>query len=114
MCLVDDDNRATATLCEVSERVTETFAETARVESGADVPGRKDEGKERLDGQVWVGQVGGGVEVWVKGVDESANGSRFSGADVTGDQRREAILEGESEAGLGFLVSGGGKEVADR
>jgi hypothetical protein len=114
MCLVDDDNRATATLCEVSKSIVEAFAEATGVESGADVPGRKDEGKERLDGQVRVGQVGGEVEVRVKGVDESANSGRFTRADVTGDQRREAILEGESEAGLDFLVSGGGKEVADR
>ena len=45
-------------------------------------------------GQVGIGEVDDGVEVAVEGVGEGAEGGGLAGADVAGDERREALLEG--------------------
>jgi hypothetical protein len=44
-------------------------------------------------------------------VGEGAQGGGFAGADVTGDEGREALLEGEREAALDLLVAAGRVEV---
>ena len=72
--LIDDDEGMTAALEEVSEGVAKTLTEAARMEGWADVPGSEDVGKEGLDGEIGIGQVGGEVEIGVEGLDEGADG----------------------------------------
>lgn len=112
MRLVDDDQGMAAALDKVREGVVETFAESTRVERGADVPGGEDVSEKSLDGDVGIGQVGGEVEIGVEGLDERSDGGRFTCSNIAGDERREVILDGEGETGLDLLVRGGGEEVA--
>jgi len=109
--LVDDEDGAATLLSQFGQGDVETLAEAARVEGSADVEGGEQVGEESLDGEIGIGQVGGEVEVGVEGVDEGADGGGLAGADVAGDQCREAMLEGEGEAGVEFLVGVGGEEV---
>jgi hypothetical protein len=112
--LVDGDNGMAAALGEIREGSAEAFAEAARVEVGADAESGEEIGEEGLDGEVGIGDVSGEVEVLVKGLDKGADGGRFAGADLAGDERRERVLESESQAGLDFLVGGGREEIAAR
>jgi hypothetical protein len=63
------------------------------------------------DAQVGIGQIDDGIDVGVEGVSEGADGSRFAGADVAGDEGGERFLKGEGEAALDFAVAVGGVEV---
>ena len=63
------------------------------------------------DLELGVGQVSDRKKVTVQGVEEGGEGGGLAGADIAGDERREAFLEGKSEAALDFLMAVGGKEV---
>lgn len=112
MSFIDDDDRLTAALGEVGEGGVEALAETAGMKVDTDAESGEQVGKEGLDGEVGVGEVSGEIEVGVQGMNKGAHGGGLAGANSTGDESREAILQGESQAGLEFLVRGGGKEIA--
>jgi hypothetical protein len=66
------------------------------------------EGRGRHGG---VGEIDDAIDIAVEGVGEGAKGGGFAGADVTGDEGREALLKSEGEAALDLLVAARGVEV---
>jgi hypothetical protein len=57
------------------------------------------------DREVGIGEVDDGVEVAIERVSEGAEGGGLAGADVTGDEGGETLLEGKGQAALDFLVT---------
>jgi hypothetical protein len=48
----------------------------------------------------------------VQGMSKGAQGSRFAGADITGDESGQAFLQGKSQATLNFLVTVSREQVS--
>ena len=111
MGFVDDEEDEAALAGEVGEGGAELREETREAEGRLDLEGQEDLAIEGGDGEVGVGKVDDGVEVGVEGVDEGADGGGLAGADVASDESREALLEGEGEAALDFLVAARGEQV---
>jgi hypothetical protein len=92
-------------------RLKEKAGSTLRLRSGQALEGKQDLGIEGGHPQMGVGQIDESVEVAVEGVGKGAQGGGFAGADVAGDEGRQAFLEGEGQAALDFAVTAGGVEV---
>jgi hypothetical protein len=83
----------------------------SEAELGLSLEGQQDLAIEGRDGEVRVGEIDDAIDVAVEGVSEGAQGGGFAGTDVTGDEGREALLEGEGEAALDLLMAAGRVKV---
>jgi hypothetical protein len=61
--------------------------------------------------EVRIGEVGQGIEVAVEGMGKGAQGGRFAGADIAGDESGLTFLESKGQTALNFLVAASGEEV---
>jgi hypothetical protein len=109
---IDDEEDEAALAGEVGEGGAELREETRETEGGLDLESQENLAIEGGDGEVGVGEVDDGVDVGVEGVGEGADGGGLAGADIAGDESRDALLEGEGEAALDFLVTARGEQVA--
>jgi hypothetical protein len=57
------------------------------------------------------GEIDDTMGIAIKGMDECAQGGRLAGANVTGDEGWEALVEGEVEAALDLLMTTRAVEV---
>jgi hypothetical protein len=112
MGFVDDEEDEAALAGEVGEGDTELREEAREAKGRFDLEGQENLAIEGGDGEVGVGEVDDGVDIGVEGVGEGADGGGLAGADVPGDESGEALLEGEGEAALDFLVTARGEQVA--
>jgi hypothetical protein len=85
--------------------------EAGKAEGRVSLQGQQDLVVEGGDGEMGVGEVDDGVEIVVKGMGEGTESRRLAGADVTGDESGETLVEGKREAALDFLMTTGGEEV---
>ena len=85
--------------------------EAPEAKGGLDLQADQDLAVERRGRQGRVGEIDDAIDVAVEGVGEGAKGRGLAGADVTGDEGREALVEGEGEAALDLLMTAGGVEV---
>jgi hypothetical protein len=83
----------------------------AEAKGRLDLQANQDLAIEGRDREVGVGEIDDAINVAVEGVGEGAESGGLAGADVTGDEGREALLEGEGEAALDLLMAAGGVEV---
>jgi hypothetical protein len=95
MCFVDDEQDVAALTSQVVEGGAELREKTHKAESGFDLEREKDLAVECGDAQVRVGKIDHGVEVVVEGLGEGTDGGGFPGADVAGEEGREALLQGK-------------------
>jgi hypothetical protein len=111
MSFVDDQQDVAAFASQIVEGVAELREEADEVKGRFDLKGEKDVVVEGGDAEVGIGEIDDGIDVGVEGVSEGADGSGFAGADVAGDEGREALLKGEGQAALDFAVAVGGVQV---
>jgi hypothetical protein len=111
MGFVDDEEDKAALAGEVGEGSVELRKETEEAKGRLCVELEEDLAVEGDDGEVRIGEVNEGIDVAVEGMGEGAEGSRFPGANIAGDQGREALLESEGQTALNFAVTTRGIEV---
>jgi hypothetical protein len=109
--LVDDEEDMASLAGQVLEGGAELGQHADEAEGRLGLEGEEDVAVEAGGREVGVGEVDDGVEVTVKGVGEGAGGGGLAGADIAGEECREAVLESEEEAALSLAVATGGEEV---
>jgi hypothetical protein len=112
--LVDEEENGAALASQVGEGGAELREQAGEAKGRFGLESEQDLVVEGHGRQVRIGEVDDGVEVAVEGEGEGAQGGRLAGADVAGDEGREALLEGEGEPGLDLLMAAGGKEIGAR
>jgi hypothetical protein len=111
MCFVDDEEDVAALARQVGEGSVELREEPKEAKGRLCVKLEENLAVEGDDGEVRIGEVNDGIDVEVEGVGKGAQGSRFPGANIAGDQSREALLESEGQTALNFAVTTRGIEV---
>lgn len=108
---IDDEQDEAPFASELLEGVAELGLETAEGISRFNFESQQDLSIEAGRIEVGIGQVDEGMEVAVKRVSKGAQGGRFAGANVAGDQGRQAFLERKSQTALNFLMPSSGEEI---
>jgi hypothetical protein len=101
---VDDEQDVAALAGQVVERGAELWEETHKAKGRFDLEGKKDFAVEGRDSKVRIGEIDDGIEVVVEGLGKGTDGGGFAGADVAGEESREALLEGKGQAALDLAV----------
>ena len=108
---VDDEQDVAALAGQVVEGGAELREEAHKAKGGFDLESKEDFAVEGRDAKVGVGEIDDGVEIVVEGLGKGTDGGGFAGADVAGEEGREALLEGKGQAALDLAVATGSVEV---
>jgi hypothetical protein len=112
MSLVDDEQNAASFAGQIGKRSVKLGQQLRKVKQRFGLEGEQNLGVQGNDGEPGVGKIDDGVNVGIEGMGKGAQGGRFSGTDLAGDESGKPLLEGESETGLDLTVAARGKEVA--
>jgi hypothetical protein len=105
MSFVDDEEDETTSARQVRKGSVELREKTEEAEGGLGLELEEDLTVKGDDSEVRIGEIDDGIDVAVEGVGKGAESSRLASADITGDQRRETLLQGEGQAALSFAVT---------
>jgi len=108
---VDDEQDVAALAGQVVEGGAELREETHKAESRFHLESQEDFAVEGGDAQVGIGEIDDGIEIVVEGLGKGADGGRFTGADVAGEEGGQALLEGKGQAALGLAMATGSVKV---
>jgi len=109
---VDNEQNAATFTGQIGERGVKLREQLRKVKKRFGLESEKNLGIKGNDGETRVGKIDDGVNVGIEGVSKGAEGGRFAGTNIAGDESGKPFLESESETGLDLAIAARGKEVA--